>query len=424
MPVATHPPLAEDRALNTAQTRGAATLQDQKDARANDGRGLPDPRRVSVGLLYVESRRMVEARAKGIRKSERETVAAEMVLRISARIEEETDGRAATPWRNRPPLARGKVMRWSDVGFLTRVDDGRALVSADGRRVLHAALKATMDAPRTWVETPAPEILTDPHGPTIGELAEEISDPDIATVPDASAEELARMLDLPITGARLLEGAMSYGRINARTRTFSVNRAACARHWEVTPETAKTIMRDGKRIIRTRYPDPAALLGALDACADALVDISRDALTLEMEERTPDPVTVARAASRYVGAVVERAEKDGRALAGCLRNVRGGVIERTPLDGLAPFPRDGLLAARMAHDARMARAARMARQLLAARASAGHARTLTPHRVHAQWGKQITPDRDPFSPMYAPIGQALAGCGCEICHAWLIAHDG
>lgn len=379
MPATTLPPIAEDRRLNAAQTRPASTLADQRAARANHGKGLPDPRRVSPGWLYMAARAHVADRSKGLRKSERETIAAEMVLRISRRIEDETAGRAAMPWRNRPPIPRGKVMRWSDVGFVLRMADGRALVSADGRRVLHAAMKAAMDAPRTWRETPQEETPTD--GETIGEMAARETDPDSGRGVDASADELARVLSLPLSGARVIQAAMSFGRIG-EGGTFAINRAACARHWGVGIETAKTSLKDGKRTLRERFPDPATLLDALDIAADALVEVSRDAAEMELEpipaaidrarrEHTESgavvlgawlPISAApaiAAARRYCGALTERETRGVRDIAACVRN-GGKVIERAPWDALLPYRRDALLVASLSYRARTERAARIA----------------------------------------------------------------
>lgn len=393
-PSGEEPPIAENRRWTTAQTRGVATPQDQRDARANRGKGLADPRRVSVGLLYVEARRYVALRAKGVKRTERESLAAEMVLRIGERITEETRGDASTPWRNRPPIKRGRIMRWSDVGFLLRMDDGRALVSADGRRILSAALKASIDAPRLWRET-APELtmagepvemLTDPHAPTFGELAVELDDPDAARTVDASAEEIARILSLPLTAARVLEGALSFGRLNLRTNVFTINRARCARHWGVSDANAKSILRDGKRMLRARFPSPAALLGALDTAASALVEIAADACAEALEEMRADwlrvstsgahlgavvlgewvPIESGRvatfAARRYQGALAESEADAARHLAACARNC-SKVIERTPWDAIPGYRRDALMMGALAYWARVSRVRRHAATL-------------------------------------------------------------
>lgn len=282
-----HDPAAYSPAVTTADVE-----------RARSGEPITDPRAVSIGRLFVECRAISRQRGKGIGRSEIESVAAEMVLRIVERRHPIGGVEGALPPRSR---------------FLDP-DTGRT--SREGRNVLLSALSATLDAPRLWRETPVQEEPTEPGDLPLAQAAQREAVEERregAVSVDASAEEIARVLDITGDAARVIEAGASFLQ-EAETRqgrlTWRIDIGAASAAWNVTRETAQVSISRGKKALRDRYPDPADLFSALEAASGAVVEMRADAAGEALEwlrDTGRDLETAQLAASAYVGALEETA---------------------------------------------------------------------------------------------------------------------
>lgn len=416
------------------------TPLDMAHARANNGAGIKDWRRLEVGRLYVEClsyARRKRSESKGFRKSETDSIAADMVVRIAERIGEETadltDARkrgASTPLRYGAPLPRGRVMRWSEVPFLFRADDGRTLISGDGWRLLTAAYNAVLDNPRSWREgsdlamvdgAPVPrEVPTDPFSEgmsvaTRAVLEREAAEGATALMVDAGAEELATAMGLRADEARAVAAASVMHRSASGGMVLGKGAAAqCAREWGISPAKVGPSISNGRALLRKRFLTGGALVEAIDAAHTALADIARDALSLAAEDERHGygaphapaalPTGVKRcgclacAARRYSGVLAEVREAETARLIYLARNASpaiggGWVIQRAPHDAIAPYVRSGLMMGALAYGARTARAERAARALSAQRSAAAIGRRHTlPYMAGAMHGAPHVPN--------------------------------
>lgn len=278
-------PLAKLAETEPRQTRGAATLEDHRAARAGT---LEDARRISPGLLLGDCTRAARRWTKGVRKSEIETVASEVMLRLMVRqlcresVELRGELSKLTLERERELMAErgGRLPRirdwYRDAYNAPRTGDNRSELALSE---LRNAVSAVVKNRARWSETPAAEdlelSLDRPDSPVAQLAAKESLETERGTelLPDASASELASALGMPLNAGRTIERVVS---------GWSAREAAAV--WNVSESRAEKSQSAGLSYLRSArgWQDPDVMRNALWAARAVLRADSRRALKTEL----------------------------------------------------------------------------------------------------------------------------------------------